>query len=140
MWFLLACVSLERPSAEACNGIDDDGDGLVDEDFDRDGDLRATCDLVTQPIDCNDANAAVYPGAPERCDGLDDDCDGVVPAPEQDFDADGELTCGGDCDDGDPTVHGWDEDGDGYTPCQGDCDDEDATIGPGDEMGCGETR
>jgi beta-glucanase (GH16 family) len=35
-------------------------------------------DGVTAPADCNDNNAAVYPGAPEKCDGLDNDCDGQV--------------------------------------------------------------
>ena len=29
-------------------------------------------------VDCDDANAAVFPGAPEACDGVDDDCDGVL--------------------------------------------------------------
>ncbi len=28
--------------------------------------------------DCNDANAAVHPGARERCDNLDNDCDGQI--------------------------------------------------------------
>ena len=28
--------------------------------------------------DCDDANAAIYPGAPELCDGLDNNCSGVV--------------------------------------------------------------
>ncbi len=28
--------------------------------------------------DCDDGDAAVFPGATERCDGVDEDCDGVV--------------------------------------------------------------
>jgi hypothetical protein len=42
------------PMAELCNGVDDDGDGLVDE---------APCG------DC---------AGPELCDGVDDDCDGNI--------------------------------------------------------------
>src|SRR5262249_34418013 len=30
------------------------------------------------PADCNNANAAVYPGASEPCDGLDNDCNGTI--------------------------------------------------------------
>jgi hypothetical protein len=35
-------------------------------------------DGVAAPADCNDNDAAVFPGAPERCDGRDNDCDGQV--------------------------------------------------------------
>ncbi len=40
---------------------------------DADGDGFPGCDT-----DCNDANAAIYPGAAEVCDGVDGDCNGLV--------------------------------------------------------------
>jgi hypothetical protein len=49
----------------ACVGVDDDGDGHP---------AAGRC----AGTDCDDANPAVHPGAPEACNGLDDDCDGEV--------------------------------------------------------------
>ena len=43
---------------------DDDGDGYY---------LEIGC---PEPLDCNDADTGVYPGAPELCDGLDNQCPG----------------------------------------------------------------
>ena len=43
--------------------------------------------------DCNDGDAAVFPGARERCDGIDNDCDGAAHAGEIDSDGDGTLDC-----------------------------------------------
>jgi hypothetical protein len=85
---------------EICNGIDDDCDSKIDaedEDIvgainwypDSDGDLYgdptlfyAACEqpagFVADNTDCNDGNAAIYPGALEVCNGIDDDCDGLV--------------------------------------------------------------
>ena len=83
---------------EVCDGIDNDLDGLIDEDdaidarpwyIDRDGDgygdsavVRLACE---QPLgyadndwDCNDESSSVYPGAREYCDSLDNDCNGLV--------------------------------------------------------------
>jgi photosystem II stability/assembly factor-like uncharacterized protein len=49
-------------------------------------------------IDCDDADAAIFPGQADRCDGVDADCDGTS---EADGDGDGRLACA-DCDDDDP--------------------------------------
>ena len=56
-------------SADSVNG---DGDSELPPPVDADGDGSA------ESADCNDADATVFPGAPEICDGLDQDCDGVA--------------------------------------------------------------
>jgi len=133
---------------ERCNGEDDDCDGTIDEDdavdagtfyADDDGDgygdpadTTVTCyqpsSTVTDNTDCDDSDAAQYPGADETCNGEDDDCDGTtdeddaVDASTWYRDADGD---------------GWGDDDDttaacsepsGYTVDGGDCDDSDAAI------------
>lgn len=53
------------------DGLDNDCDpSTLDDDRDEDGWL--------QEQDCDDDNAAVYPGAEELCDGLDNNCDDIV--------------------------------------------------------------
>jgi hypothetical protein len=69
------------PPAESCgNGRDDDCDGSIDEGccIDADHDGHARVGSCPSGDDCNDSNAAVYPGAIEICDGLDNDCDGTT--------------------------------------------------------------
>ena len=71
--------------SEICNGLDDDGDGSIDEGLpvgdpsvDADGDTYALCPVDLAQADCNDQIAAINPGASETCNGLDDDCDGTA--------------------------------------------------------------
>ncbi|HMV69596.1 MAG TPA: putative metal-binding motif-containing protein, partial [Myxococcota bacterium] len=135
---LLACAPLpaspDAPRRELpCNGLDDDGDGVVDPD-DLDGDGVGTCDV--DRFDCDDLDPTIAPGRPELCNGLDDDCDGALPAREADDDRDGVPDCALDCDDADPVRQPLDVDGDGWTGCAGDCDDADPTVHPGAPEGC----
>ncbi|WP_282135440.1 MopE-related protein [Seonamhaeicola maritimus] len=82
-------------NTEICDGIDNNCDGQIDEgvlstfyaDTDGDGygnpnDSMQACSAptgyVTDNTDCDDTQAAAYPGNTEICDGIDNDCDGQV--------------------------------------------------------------
>jgi hypothetical protein len=121
-------AAVNPDATELCNGIDDDCDGLVDDEDD------IPADASTWYLD---GDADGY--------GLDDS---VLEACEQ---PSGYAAVGGDCDDGDPAFNpaadeddctdpndyncdgsvGYaDEDGDGYAACV-ECDDGDAAVNPG---------
>ncbi|GAB5548913.1 MAG: hypothetical protein SangKO_086730 [Sandaracinaceae bacterium] len=100
---------------DGCNGVDDDCDGMIDEDpdfifyQDIDGDgfgvVSTTVTACSAPPgftlmsgDCDDTRASVNPGNAEICNGIDDDCSGLAddPAPPD--------TC--DCTNGSPQTCG----------------------------------
>jgi hypothetical protein len=131
-------------ATEACNDVDDDCDGDVDESIgdlwylDVDGDGFGDPDTGVQDCDgfswfvdngddCDDTSSEAFPGGTEVCDELDNDCDGTI-------DEDVTTTFYADLD-GD----GWGDAGStvqacavatGFSPDAGDCDDTDPSISP----------
>lgn len=133
-------------ATEVCDGIDNDCNGQIDDGLptstfyrDADGDGYGDPNVTTQACsapagyvadntDCNDADAAIHPGATELCNGIDDNCDGQI-------------------DEGVKTTFYRDADGDGYgdpnvtsQACSApagyvadntDCNDSNAAIHPG---------
>ncbi len=127
---LLALLSVLGTGSDGCL-LDADGDGYT-----------------VAEGDCNDSDAAVFPGAQELCDGVDNDCDGdidegVAPEGYLDLDEDGfgsevATSClqptapaRGDCNDGDPRIHpgATDEDGDGVDQDCGGTSGPDPSVG-----------
>ncbi|HJL02261.1 MAG TPA: putative metal-binding motif-containing protein [Polyangiaceae bacterium LLY-WYZ-15_(1-7)] len=110
------CVVGDPPCPLACDEVEDTCLTSCP-DADEDGARDAACGGT----DCDDANAAVYPGAPEVCDeaGVDEDCDPT-------------------------TVGDRDADGDGFAPtsccngelCGTDCDDDETAVQPGQVEVC----
>jgi hypothetical protein len=134
-------------AVEACNGVDDDCDGVIDEDppdvwyadtdADGYGDLGSTTKACGQPSgyvadssDCDDADPAVNPAATELCNGVDDDCDGSTDEDDADdasaWYADSDSDGYGDA----SSVAASCAQPSGHVDNDSDCDDSDAAINP----------
>ena len=133
---------------EACDGIDNDCNGAIDDDveevpwaFDGDGDgygdperVVLSCASPAGPFvrdlsDCDDDEDAIFPGADELCNGVDDDCDevadndpvdGIEAFLDADLDGVGAAPLGLVC-----------ELEPGVSPASDDCDDTNPFVRPG---------
>ncbi len=118
-----ACVPT---GGEACNGLDDDCNGLVDDNptgvgiacgTDIGPCVPGTSECIDGDIECG---GGAINGVPETCNGIDDDCDGT----DDDGDPGGGILCG-------------DDTGDclrGVTHCTGGLIDCEGDIGPSPEL------
>jgi hypothetical protein len=141
---------------EYCDGVDNDCDGITDEDdaldvstwyTDADGDgygsaayMTDACEqptgYVSDNTDCDDTNSSANPGATEVCDSVDNDCDGEADEADAsdantwyaDSDADGY----GDS----ATSEVSCEAPSGYVSDNTDCDDTEANAFPGNVEVC----
>ena len=134
-----ADATKQGAQAEFCNGVDDDCDGLIDEDAglltwypDTDGDgfgnpdgtSRRSCTAPSGfsllPLDCDDTIRGVNPATREVCNGVDDDCNGSADL----VGATGGLE--------DDDLDGVPDEACGPSGMRADCNDLDPTIGEGE--------
>ncbi len=151
-------ATISPDGLEACDDVDNDCDGLVDDEDDTldtstqtrfyddvDGDgfgdpqaeswaCSAPADTVTDSADCDDADSGIHPDAAEICDDLDNDCDGAIDDEDDGLDLDTASLWYADLDAdgyGDPSVEAIScaQPADSVAEA-GDCDDADEGVNP----------
>ena len=144
-------ASIHPGVPDLCDGLDVDCDEVIDESApriayyaDADGDgwgtgtesvlaCRPPAGTADRPLDCDDTDPMVFPGADERCNGRDNDCDEAIDEASdapwfEDEDGDGFGGARADLVGCAPPM--------GYVMDSSDCDDSDADTFPGGVETC----